>query len=138
MDALNIAPAEEAAVEADIETGARAERALATDDKLDTMGFELALQFQDVRSEGFEAAVAAAADSVGGELLFDMPMPAETEYQRVAAVSIGSGEGRLLMLVTMPKEGEALHVEAVDKSSHPVAGIVAAYAGLMDHLAIAA
>ena len=32
----------------------------------------------------------------------------------------------------------ALHVEAVEESSHPVAGIVAAYAGLMQHLAVAA
>ena len=106
--------------------------------KPDTMGFELALQLQDLQSSGFEAAVTAAVDSVGGELLFDMPMPAQTDCQRVAAVSVGTGEERALVLVMLPKDGEALRVETVEESSHPVARIVAAYAGLKDHLAIAA
>jgi hypothetical protein len=107
-------------------------------DKPDTMGFELALQLQDLQSSGFEAAVTAAVDSVGGEVLFDMPLPEETDCQRVAAVSVGSGEKRALVLVMLPKDGEALRVETVEESSHPVAGIVAAYAGLMNHLAVAA
>jgi hypothetical protein len=102
------------------------------------MGFELALQLQDLQSSGFEAAVIAAVDSVGGELLFDMPLPEEKDCQRVAAVSVGSGEERALILVMLPKDGEALRVETVEESSHPVAGIVAAYAGLMNHLAVAA
>jgi hypothetical protein len=107
-------------------------------EKPDTMGFELALQLQDLQSSGFEAAVTAAVDSVGGEVLFDMPLPAETDCQRVAAVSVGSGEERALVLVMLPKDGEALRVETVEESSHPVAGIVAAYVGLMEHLAVAA
>jgi hypothetical protein len=107
-------------------------------DKPDTMGFELALQLQDLQSSGFEAAVTAAVDSVGGEVLFDMPLPDETDCQRVAAVSVGSGERRALVLVMLPKDGEALRVETVEESRHPVAGIVAAYAGLKDHLAVAA
>jgi hypothetical protein len=104
----------------------------------DTMGFELALQLQDLQSSGFEAAVAAAVDSVGGEVLFDMPLPEETDCQRVAAVSVGSGKDRTLILVMLPHEGDMLRVETVEESSHPVAGIVAAYVGLMDHLAVAA
>ena len=104
----------------------------------DTMGFELALQLQDLQSSGFEAAVAAAVDSVGGEVLFDMPLPEETDCQRVAAVSVGSGKDRALILVMLPHEGDMLRVETVEESSHPVAGIVAAYVGLMDHLAVAA
>jgi hypothetical protein len=102
------------------------------------MGFELAVQLQDFQSSGFEAAVAAAVDSVGGELLFDMPVPAETDCQRVAAVSLGSGEERALMLVMLSTEGDVLRVETVEESSHPVAGIVAAYVGLMDRMALAA
>lgn len=104
----------------------------------DTMGFELALQLQDLQSSGFEAAVAAAVDSVGGEVLFDMPLPEETDCQRVAAVSVGSGKDRTLVLVMLPSEGDMLRVETVEESNHPVAGIVAAYVGLMDHLAVAA
>jgi hypothetical protein len=140
MDASSVSAAKEAAAKASFEalssTPAAPERP--ADEKPDTMGFELALQLQDIRSEGFEAAVAAAADSAGGALLFDMPMPAETDCRRVAAVAIGSGEDRLLMLVTQPNDEEALRVEAVEESSHPVAGIVAAYAGLMDRLRVAA
>lgn len=146
MDASDIATAEEVAAAEEIavkasnenQPAAPAAPEQAADEKPDTMGFELALQLHDIESEGFEAAVAAAADSAGGALLFDMPMPAETDCQRVAAVSIGAGEERLLMLVTMPNEGDALCVETVDKSSHPVAGIVAAYAGLLDHMPVAA
>ncbi|WP_311029300.1 hypothetical protein [Mesorhizobium koreense] len=134
MDASNVvadeAPRETPAVSANND-GQVAE-------KPDTMGFELALQLQDLQSSGFEAAVTAAVDSVGGEVLFDMPLPAETDCQRVAAVSVGSGEERALVLVMLPKDGEALRVETVEESSHPVAGIVAAYVGLMDHLAVAA
>ena len=134
MDASNVvadeAPRETPAVSANND-GQVAE-------KPDTMGFELALQLQDLQSSGFEAAVTAAVDSVGGEVLFDMPLPAETDCQRVAAVSVGSGEDRALVLVMLPKDGEALRVETVEESSHPVAGIVAAYVGLMDHLAVAA
>lgn len=107
-------------------------------EKPDMMGFELALQLQDLQASGFEAAVAAAVDNVGGALLFDMPVPVETDCQRVAAVSLGSGEDRALMLVMLPKEGDMLRVETVEESSHPVAGIVAAYVGLMDHMALAA
>lgn len=106
--------------------------------KPDMMGFELALQLQDLQSSGFEEAVTAAVDSVGGKVLFDMPLPEETDCQRVAAVSVGSGKERALVLVMLPKDGEALRVETVEESSHPVAGIVVAYAGLMNHLAVAA
>ena len=140
MDTSSIKVAEGATAEASAKviSSVRPAPKHPADEKPDSMGFELALQLQDVELEGFEAAVAAAADSAGGALLFDMPMPAETDCRRVAAVSIGSGDSRLLMLVTQPNDEAALRVETVDKSSHPVAGIVAAYAGLMDRLAVAA
>lgn len=139
MDTSMATAAEETAVETGAETpSSTLAPEPSADGKPDTMEFELALQLQDVQSEGFEAAVAAAVDSAGGALLFDMPMPVETDCRRVAAVAIGSGDNRLLMLVTQPKDEETLRVEAIEKSSHPVAGIVAAYAGLMDRLAVAA
>jgi hypothetical protein len=134
MDASNVV-ADEAARETPAVSASNNEQVA---EKPDTMGFELALQLQDLQSSGFEAAVTAAVDSVGGEVLFDMPLPAETDCQRVAAVSVGSGEERALVLVMLPKDGEALRVETVEESSHPVAGIVAAYAGLMPHFAAAA
>lgn len=104
----------------------------------DIVELELALQFQDMKALGFEGAVMAAVESIGGELLFEMPMAAETDGERVAAVSLGSGEERLLALVILPGENEAFRIEPAETSSNPVAGIVAAYAGLMEHFAIAA
>lgn len=104
----------------------------------DTVDLELALQFQDMKALGFEGAVAAAVASIGGELLFEMPALAEAGGDRVAAVSLGSGDGRLLALVILPGEGQPPRIEPADTSSNPVAGIVAAYAGLMEHFAIAA
>jgi hypothetical protein len=140
MDASNDVAVEDRATDENAEHAAPAEPRMeeGAADMPDTLGFELALQFQDIGEDGFEAAVAAAVDSIGGELLFEMPLPAEAECQRVAAISVGSGDARLLMLVLQPVEGEALRVEPVEQSSHPVAGIVAAYAGLMPHLAAAA
>ena len=135
MDTSIATAAEKAAAKAGTGT---ASSTPAADGKSDLMEFELALQLQDIESKGFDGAVAAAVDSVGGELLFDMPLPAETDCRHVAAVSLGTGRDRALMLVMLPKEGEALRVETVEESSHPVAGIVAAYAGLKDHLGIAA
>jgi len=140
MDTSSVKVAEDAAVEAAVEAISSAPAAPAgpADDKPDTMGFELALQLQDIESEGFEAAIAAAAGSAGGELLFDMPMPAETDCRRVAAVAIGSGDNRLLMLVTQPNDEEGPRGETVENNKHPVAGIVAGSAGLMDRPAGAA
>ena len=57
-------------------------------EKPDAVEFEIALQLQDLESEGFEAAVAAAADSAGGALLFDMPMPA------IYAVQLAGSDAR--------------------------------------------
>jgi hypothetical protein len=104
---------------------------------LETVEFELALQLQDIARQGFEGALSTALDSVGGKLLFDMPIASE-DCRRVAAVSLGAGEQRLLALVVLPNGSDTPRVEAAENSSNPVAGIVAAYAGVMDHLAVAA
>lgn len=104
---------------------------------LETVEFELALQLQDIARQGFEGALSTALDSVGGKLLFDMPIAIE-DCRRVAAVSLGSGEQRLLALVVLPNGSDTPRVETAENSSNPVAGIVAAYAGVMDHLAVAA
>ena len=76
--------------------------------------------------------------SIGGEVLFTMPAPAEAGGERVAAVSLGDGEERLLALVILPEGGSGARIEQAETSDNPVAGIVAAYAGVMQHLALAA
>ena len=56
----------------------------------------------------------------------------DTGGEHVAAASIGDGSRRQFLLLTLPTSGGALKVETTSSSSNPVAGIAAAYAGLMD------
>lgn len=105
---------------------------------LETAELELALQLQDFDEADFGQALAAALEDVGGTLLFNMPMAESADCRHVAAVSLGVGEGRQFALVVQPPKGGMPDVERAEDSSNPLAGIVAAYAGLMDSLAAAA
>jgi hypothetical protein len=105
---------------------------------LETIELELALQFQDFVELGFEGSVKRAIESVGGRLLFQMRLDGAEDCDRVAAVSMKSGDGERFALVVLPADGGTPRVEAAETSSHPIAGITAAYAGLMDQLGAAA
>jgi hypothetical protein len=102
---------------------------------METVEFELALQLQSQPGKAFEAILADALRNVGGKLLFDMPSQPETSSGHVAAVSLPSGEERVLALVVQSVEDGALSVEPAEQSANPVARIVPAYAGVMEHLA---
>ncbi|RWH25693.1 MAG: hypothetical protein EOQ76_19265, partial [Mesorhizobium sp.] len=71
-------------------------------------------------------------------LLFKMCVENDGEGQHVAAASVGDGGNRQFLLLTLPTAGGALKVETAARSSNPVAGIAAAYAGLMDAFKAAA
>jgi len=85
-----------------------------------------------VSEDEFVEVVGGALEAVGGTLLFKMCVHNEGEGQHVAAASIGNGGNRQFLLLTLPTGGGALKVETTSRSSNPVAGIAAAYAGLMD------
>ena len=85
-----------------------------------------------VSEDEFIEVVGGALEAVGGTLLFRMCIENEGEGQHVAAAAVGDGENRQFLLLTLPTSGGALKVETASKSDNPVAGIAAAYAGLMD------
>ncbi|MER8834715.1 hypothetical protein [Mesorhizobium sp. M0909] len=91
-----------------------------------------------VSEDEFVEVVGGALEAVGGTLLFKMCVENEGESQHVAAASVGDGGNRQFLLLTLPTSGGALKVETTSKSTNPVAGIAAAYAGLMDAFQAAA
>lgn len=93
---------------------------------------ELVPETQSVSDNQFVEVVNGALEAVGGTLLFKMRIDDEGQDQHVAAASVGDGGTRQFLLLTLPANGGALKVEPISKSANPVAGIAAAYAGLMD------
>jgi len=85
-----------------------------------------------ISEDEFVEVVGGAVEAVGGTLLFKMRIDNDGEGQHVAAAAVGSAENRQFLLLTLPTSGGALKVETASKSANPVAGIAAAYAGLMD------
>lgn len=88
--------------------------------------------------EEFAAIAADALEAVDATLLFKMFVGQGEQAQHVAAAALGEGAERQFLLLSLPAGGGALKVEAATASSNPVAGIAAAYAGLMDVLQAAA
>jgi hypothetical protein len=99
---------------------------------------ELVPENKPVSQEEFAEVVDGALEAVGGRLLFKIEIGGEGERQHVAAASVGEGEKRQFLLLSLPTGGGALKVETAASSKNPVAGITAAYAGLMDVLKVAA
>lgn len=85
-----------------------------------------------VSEDEFVEVVGGALEAVGGTLLFKMCVDNDGEGQHVAAACVGDGGNRQFLLLTLPTVGGALKVETASRSTNPVAGIAAAYAGLMD------
>lgn len=85
-----------------------------------------------VSQEDFIQAVGSALEAVGGQLLFKMCVEKDGEGEHVAAASVGEGGNRQFLLLSLPTSGGVLKVETAARSENPVAGIAAAYAGLMD------
>nr|WP_245265721.1 hypothetical protein [Mesorhizobium sp. LNJC394B00] len=93
---------------------------------------DLVPEAKKVSEDEFVEVVGGALEAVGGTLLFKMCVQNEGEGQHVAAASIGDGGNRQFLLLTLPTGGGPLKVETTSRSTNPVAGIAAAYAGLMD------
>jgi hypothetical protein len=99
---------------------------------------DLVPETKTVSEDEFVEVVGGALEAVGGTLLFKMCITNEGEGQHVAAACVGEGGNRQFLLLTLPTGGGALKVETVSRSTNPVAGIAAAYAGLMDAFQAAA
>lgn len=99
---------------------------------------ELAQQGVPITDSEFEEVVRGALDAVGGTLLFKMRVEQSDEPHHAAAAFVGEDDGRQFLVLTMPIAGGQLRVETAAKSSSPIAGIAAAYAGLADAFGTAA
>jgi hypothetical protein len=108
-----------------------------SDDSLEAVELELALQNQNLISLGFEESIHTALNEIGGEMLFQMRLERE-DCQRIAAVRIGAGEEQQFALVIMPPGGGLMRVEPVEQSNYPLAMIAKSYAGLVDTFRAAA
>lgn len=91
-----------------------------------------------VSDNEFDDIVRGALSAVGGKLLFKIVIDVDGKPHHAAAASVGEGELRQFLLLTLPVHGGHLQVETTTRSSSPLAGIAASYAGLLDVLKAAA
>ena len=77
---------------------------------LEAMELEFALGAIDVLSEGFDTALAKAAERVGGEVLFNMPALDTTDAQRIGAIAIVEQPEDQVIFVTLRNDGTTLSV----------------------------
>ena len=78
---------------------------------LEAVELEFALGAIDVLIEGFDAALAQAAERVGGEVLFNMPALDTSEAQRIGAIAIAGQPQDQVIFVTLRNDGTTLSVE---------------------------
>jgi hypothetical protein len=98
----------------------------------------LAPPSREVTDEEFAELVHGALEAVGGTLLFKVRVGAGERAQLVAAASVGAAEARQFLLLSLPTSGGQLKVEMAARSSSPLAGIAASYAGLLEAFQAAA
>ncbi|PSH70644.1 hypothetical protein CU102_00890 [Phyllobacterium brassicacearum] len=77
---------------------------------LEVVEIELALGAQDIVADGFEGALRKAADLVGGELIFNIRAPEDSDQQRIAAISVSDGAVEQMVFVMLGNDGTSLTV----------------------------
>jgi len=78
---------------------------------LEAVELEFALGAIDVLIEGFDSALAKAAERVGGEVLFNMPALDTSKAQRIGAIAIAGQPEDQVIFVTLRNDGTTLSVE---------------------------
>lgn len=102
---------------------------------LEMIELEMALAVQDVLASGFGDTVRNAAQTIGGEVLFDMPMVPGSQWQRIAAVSAGYDDQAQVLLVMLGADGLTMQVEDAGYSSNPFAGFARTHVEMLMHMA---
>src|SRR5690606_23130190 len=88
------------------------DRTIASDTMtLEAVELEFALGAIDVLIEGFDSALAKAAERVGGEVLFNMPALDTSQAQRIGAIAINGQPDDQVIFVTLRNDGTTLSVE---------------------------
>ena len=76
-------------------------------DTLETVELSMALEAQNLVGSGFDNAVRHAAEAIGAEVLFNIPVPSSLPFQRAALVRLPDA-GAELVLITLNVDGSAM------------------------------
>lgn len=101
---------------------------------LEAVELEFALGAIDVLIEGFDSALAKAAERVGGEVLFNMPALDTSEAQRIGAVAIAGQPEDQVIFVTLRNDGTTLSVEPLTGENAVFESLGRNYAAVMKSL----
>ena len=103
---------------------------------LEAVELELAIDADDIRVLGFDAAVRDAMRSLDGEFLFDLPASGlATGFQRIAVVRVRSG-GRetAILLVMLADDGDTIKVCEPDEETAGLSDFARAFINVLERL----
>ncbi|WP_050767556.1 hypothetical protein [Aurantimonas manganoxydans] len=104
-------------------------------DSFSAVEFELALDMQDLTEFDFADCVRAAAGSVGGEFLFDMPADGTLDnVSRIAAVRVESQNRDRIAFAVLNDEGTEIRVPDDDEVDERLRGFARAFVGVLTHI----
>lgn len=103
---------------------------------LEAVELEFALGAIDVLIEGFDSALAKAAERVGGEVLFNMPALDTSEAQRIGAIAIAGQPEDQVIFVTLRNDGTTLSVEPPTDENAVFESLGRNYAAVMKSLSL--
>ena len=101
---------------------------------LEAVELEFALGAIDVLIEGFDTALAKAAERVGGEVLFNMPALDTSETQRIGAIAIAGQPQDQVVFVTLGNDGTTLSVAPLTGENALFESLGRNYAAVMKSL----
>ncbi|KAB0573617.1 hypothetical protein J3U99_07085 [Brucella pituitosa] len=101
---------------------------------LEAVELEFALGAIDVLIEGFDTALAKAAERVGGEVLFNMPALDTSEAQRIGAIAIAGQPQDQVVFVTLGNDGTTLSVAPLTGENALFESLGRNYAAVMKSL----
>ncbi|MBZ9600301.1 hypothetical protein [Phyllobacterium chamaecytisi] len=98
---------------------------------LEVVEIELALGAQDIVADGFEGALRKAADLVGGEVIFNIRAPENSDQQRIAAISVSDGTTDQTVFVMLGNDGTSLTVTTDQPETAPQSKLGMEFAALI-------
>ena len=104
-------------------------------DSFSAVEFELALDMQDLTEIDFADCVRAAAGSVGGEFLFDMPADGTLDnVSRIAAVRVEGQNRDRIAFAVLNDEGTEIRVPDDDEVDERLRGFARAFVGVLTRI----
>jgi len=97
---------------------------------LEKVKLEMALSLQDIE-DNIDAAIALAADTIGGTVLFQMPTVEAVSSQSIAAIAVPADNTVRLLLVNRSGDGQSLDVEDAETSDNPLGEFARSHTTMM-------